>query len=477
MRAMPTELQHIAAFALAAAHMLIAAVVTAHVLLHKRDVGSAIGWIGLAWLSPFMGSALYAMFGINRVRRRATRLDKRRRRRGGGRAQTPIPRDDHLAPLEHAVRTLTGRRAEPDNRLTMLQCGDEAYPRMLAAIAGAKRSIALSSYILRADSAGDPFIEALSEAHGRGVQVRVLIDGIGSGYLYSGAYRRLRHGGVPAARFMHSLLPWRMPFVNLRSHKKILVVDGVHGFTGGLNIGAENVLATNPPFPVRDTHFAVEGPVVAQLMTAFAEDWQFTTGEHLEGDAWFPDIEPDAAAGEAVARVVTSGPDQDVEKIEYIVLQAIASARHQIRVMTPYFLPDERMITALELAAMRGVRVDIVLPAVGNHKLVDWATRAQIPPLLEARCHVWYNPPPFDHSKLLVIDGEWCLVGSSNWDMRSFRLNFELNVEVYHSGLARKLDALAKRHQGEAITLEALKKRSLPIRLRDAGARLMLPYL
>jgi cardiolipin synthase len=463
---------------LSAIHMALALAVTAHVLLHKRDVGASIGWIGLAWLSPFIGAALYVLLGINRVQRRASRLGGRRRRRDPHQAAAGLAEDDALAPLERTVHRITGRPALGGNGFEMLRCGDDAYPRMLAAIAAAKQSIALSSYILEDDATGRQFIAALAEARGRGAEVRVLIDGVGGGYLRSPAYHALRRAGVPAARFMHAAWPWRMPFLNLRTHKKILVVDGVAGFTGGLNIAAVNVIASDPKDPVRDTHFAVLGPVVGQLMAAFAEDWEFTTREKLAGERWFPKHEA-APKGkhDATARVITSGPDQDVEKIEYIVLQAIGCARKRVRVMTPYFLPDERLITALALAALRGLEVDIVLPERGNHRVLEWATRAQIGPLIEAGCRVWRNPPPFNHSKLLAVDGTWCLLGSANWDMRSFRLNFELNMEVYDSALARQLDREIRTHQGTRLTQEILDARTLPGRLRDAGARLMLPYL
>jgi len=460
---------------LAAAHLAVALVVTGHVLLSKRDVGASIGWIGIAWLSPFVGGFFYLIFGINRVVRRARRL---RPGPTGSLARAWLAsyqrRDDHLTPLDRAAHRLTRRPAETGNSVALLLQGDAAYPEMLQAIDAAQTSIALSSYILRADSAGNRFIEAVTAAQARGVAVRVLVDGVGSGYFNSPAFRALRRNGVPVARFLHSLLPWRMPFLNLRTHKKILCVDGRIGFTGGLNIGAENVLAEAPRHPVRDAHFRFEGPVVAQLVETFAEDWQFATREELDGPAWFPGLLP---VGDVTARVVTSGPDRDIEKIEMLVLQAIGCARQSVAIMTPYFLPDDRLVTALALASMRGIGVDIVLPERSNHPVMDWAIGAEIGPLLEAGCRIWRNPPPFEHSKLMTIDGAWCLIGSANWDTRSFRLNFELNVEIYDPALAARLDQLMAEKRGRRFGEKELARRPLPIRLRDAGARLLLPYL
>jgi cardiolipin synthase len=464
----------LATVALSVSHVALALAVTGHVLAHKRDPGSAVAWIGLAWLSPVVGSVLYVLLGINRVQRRARELS--RSATGGPLAAPPAApaRTGDLADLELAAYRITGRAAANGNAIEMLHNGDEAYPPMLAAIDAAAGSVALSSYIFRADAAGNEFIAALTGAHRRGVAVRVLIDGYGGGYVRSDAYRALRRAGVPAARFLHSMLPWRMPFLNLRTHRKLLAIDGTVAFAGGLNIGEENLARSRPRYPVHDTHFRFEGPIVAQLASAFAEQWSFATGEALSGAAWFP---PPRPAGPSVARAVTSGPDQDLEKIELLVLAAINAARRSVRIMTPYFLPDERVITALALAAMRGIEIDIVVPEHSNHPVIDCAMRAHVGPLLRAGCRIWLHEPPFDHSKLLAVDKEWCFVGSANFDTRSFTLNFEINAEVYCSLTASKVhDKILANRKGPLLE-QALARRPLPVRLRDSAARLWLPYL
>lgn len=471
---MPAQLVPFVAIALWIVHLALAVGVTLHVLSHNRNPGSAVSWIGLAWLSPVVGSVLYLLLGINRVKRRARSVAVATPDDAVIVASPGPPACQHLAGLELAARRISRRNVEPGNAIVMLANGDAAYPQMIAAIEGAAASVGLSSYIFRADHVGKEFIAALIAAKRRGVEVRVLIDGYGGGYLRSATYRELRRAGVPAARFMHSVLPWRMPFLNLRTHRKILCVDGRVAFTGGLNIGDENVVARNPRHTVLDTHFRVEGPVVAQLCEAFAGQWYFTSGETLAGAAWFPKLAP---VGDSLMRVVTSGPDQDLEKIEILILEAIGCARSSIQIMTPYFLPDDRIITALALAAMRGVVVDIVLPEHSNHPTVDWAMRAHIGPLLAAGCRIWTHLPPFDHSKLLAVDGIWCFVGSTNWDMRSFRLNFEINLEVYHSELVELVSAKITANQTRRIMPADLDRRSLPVRLRDNAAHLMLPYL
>lgn len=453
--------------------LVLAVWASAHALLRKRDVGAALGWIGLIWLVPLVGVGLYVLLGINRVRRRAERLRRPQRTRAKDRTTADKDAHDDLEALQRGVSRVSRRPLETGCHLDIYQDGDEAYPAMLAAIAGARHSIGMTSFIWRTDESGTRFIEALAAAKARGVDVRVIVDGIGGNWILSQAYRALRRRGVPCGRFLHSPLPWRMPLVNLRSHKKILVVDGVVGFTGGINVADENVLATHPRHPVQDTHFRVQGPVVAQLVDAFADDWAFVTGEEI-GERWF---RPTERGGHAKARVVTSGPDQDLEKIEFCVMQAIACARTSVYVMTPYFLPDERLLTALSLAAMRGVAVHVVMPRRSNHRFVDWAARQNIGTLLKDGVNVWLGPPPFRHSKIMVVDGEWSLIGSANWDMRSFRLNFELCMEVYDSTLAQTLQHFVTSHRGDPLTNKELKARSLPIRLRDAAVRLAMPYL
>ena len=210
---------------------------------------------------------------------------------------------------------------------------------------------------------------------------------------------------------MHSVLPWRMPFLNLRSHKKLLVVDGRIGFTGGLNISDQNILAERPKSPVADTHFRFEGPVVTQLLDVFAHDWSFATGENIEGEGWFPDPD-EASAGEILARVVTAGPDQDLEKIRSVLMEACACAQTSVKVMTPYFLPGAETVSALTLAALRGVRVDVIVPQRSDHRFVDLAMRAHIGPLIEAGVRFWLGPAPFNHSKLMVVDKRWSSTAS-----------------------------------------------------------------
>jgi len=454
-------------------HFVVAATVTTHALINKRDVPAAIGWIGLAWLTPVLGALLYLGFGVNRVKRRARRL------KGSVRNIAPPATGDALSvdPIERlkiAIGSITGQEIAIGKVKAVLNCGDQAYPQMLAAIDGAKFSVALSTYIFRVDEVGLQFIAALVGAHRRGVRTRILIDGFGGGFLRSSAYHKLRGQGVPVARFLHSALPWKMPFLDLRLHKKSLIVDGDCAFVGGLNIGAENLIETRPKAAVRDLHFRVEGTVVRQIQQEFEDDWSFTTREApIETGS----AREAVASGGVAARTIVAGPDQEVDQLVLVLLSAINSARRSIRIATPYFLPDDQLVTALQLAAFRGVETHLVFPSANNHLLVAWAAQTHIRPLLQAGCRLWRSPPPFDHSKLMTIDGEWSLIGSANWDMRSLRLNFELTVEFYDTALANELAAIIDARRAKPITLEEIDSRRFIVKLRDAAARLAMPYI
>ncbi|HVY07511.1 MAG TPA: phospholipase D-like domain-containing protein [Burkholderiales bacterium] len=462
-------------------HVALALVVSAHIVLTKPDVRAAIGWTGLVWLAPVIGSAVYAVFGINRLRRQAGQM--RRGRELSFEPVAPPPRQfdipDELAtamrPLARLVGTITGAPLTPGNTVELLANGDAAYPAMLAAIDGAQRSVALATYIFNRGVIADRFVEALSRAVARGVEVRVLIDSVGARYSRPSILPELRKQGINVARFLPTM-PWRHPYLNLRNHRKLMVVDGATGFCGGLNIQDACMLSLHPEHPVLDTHFRMCGPVVGHMMRALAFDWKFTTREELNGPAWFPDLAP---VGKVLARGIADGPDEDFETLLMTLLGALSQARHGIRIATPYFLPDPTLIDALRVAALRGVQVDILLPAKGNLRFVEWAATAQLSQIVKWGCRVYLSPPPFDHTKLFVVDDAWSLVGSTNWDPRSLRLNFEYAVECYSgelaTGIARGFDA--KVASARRVTVEELRNRSLPVKLRDGIVRLAQPYL
>jgi cardiolipin synthase len=457
-----------------------------HVLLRKRDTNAATGWMGLVWFSPLLGLCLYWLLGVNRIKRRArTKLATMK--------TTPLPELYGSVSLMQVTERLTEKQAglamlcklsgnvtrQPlmeGNRIVPLVNGDEAFPAMLAAIREARCFISLAAYIFNNDAWGKKFRQELGNAVGRGVAVRVLIDDVGARYSFPSIVGGLRRDGVQVARFIPTLLPWRFQYSNLRNHRKILVVDGSDGFTGGMNIGADNVLGDNPAHAVQDIHFRIQGPVLATLQNVFAQDWTFTTGEKLDGLACFKRQD---YCGECIARGISDGPDEDFDKLRLILLGALASARFSIRIATPYFLPSDDLVAGLCIAALRGVDVQILIPAKNNLRIVKWASTAGLAALITAGCHVYYTRPPFDHSKIVVVDDGWVLLGSANWDPRSFSLNFEFNVEFYDTHLAATMNELLdqKLIGSRHVTCESLQNRFFGEHLRDNFFRLFSPYL
>lgn len=460
--------------------------VALHVVLNKRDPRAALAWIAIVGFIPLLGAFLYYLVGINRITRRARRLRRRPRRPKplanalgdlpSGAAPALPTEIGYLSPLVRLVDRVTDLPLQSGNSVQPLHEGDQAYPEMLQAIEDAKSSVAVCMYIFTHDEVGLQFVSALARAVARGVAVRVLVDGVGAHFSWRSIVGALRDANVPVARFLPTWFPRHFAYANLRNHRKLMIVDGRVGFTGGMNITGNCWHARQPKHPIHDLQFRLRGPIVARMQEVFSEDWKFATGESLTGHCWFPPVEP---AGKLLARGIASGPDEDIEKVRLVMLGAIASARSSIRIVTPYFLPDAGLVSALTIASLRGVQVDILLPRQNDQLLVQWACAAQLGPVLEHGCRVWLVSPPFRHTKLMLVDRAWTLLGSANWDPRSLRLNFEFNVECYDPHLAGNLEKHLESDlvQAERLTLAKWNQRRLPIRLRDGIAALMSPLL
>ncbi len=459
-----------------------------HVVTRKRDEKAAVAWLGFIVFLPLIGALTYIVFGINRIHGRAETKGRRHppepeglaREQNLGRGLPAVP----LPELEQFVSRVVKAPLLFGNRFEVYERG-AAFKAMLGAMAEARRSVTLLTYIFGNDALGRRFQEALVAAQGRGLQVRVLIDAVGDRYSQPSMFRRLRAAGVRTAVFNPTTIPRSVTYANLRNHRKLMVLDGERAFTGGMNLRHGHAIEESPRYPVQDVHFSVRGPVVGSLQRVFANDWAFTTGEWLDEATFFhefgnvaPDVAPDVADG-CAARAIDDGPAETLGHLRWTLLGALACAQQRVRIATPYFLPDEGLLTALAMAARRGVEVDILLPEQGNLKLVQWASTALWWQVLEGGSRIFLTPPPFDHSKLMVVDGLWSLIGSANWDPRSLRLNFELNVEVYSGAFAQRIDAVLDRKQAaaRAVSLVDLVTRPRWIRLRDGLARLASPYL
>lgn len=463
------------------AHVAAAVAASSHILLTKESPRSTAGWLALAWMSPFLGALLYVVFGVNRVRRKAVKLKAEApaydRYKGESPDLSQFPDLASLAPLQRSIDKLCDHGIVGPSRFVPLVNGEAALPEMLAAIEHANVSIALETFIFDRDAWGLRFVKALGDARRRGVEIKLLIDGVGTYFSRPTVLRALRAEGVPFRRFLWSYNPLRMTLLNLRNHRKVLVVDGRIGFTGGMNIRGSFVQeAPGPRTAHEDLHAKIEGPLVADLMALFATDWAFETGELLDGDIWFPTLD---GVGDVYGRVIPDGPDEDIGKAEFAFLSALSTAQESAKIITPYFLPETPLMYGLAAAARRGVEVDVLVPWKSNHPWVDWAMRRDLPFLLEHGVRVWGQVGPFDHTKLMVVDDTWVCAGSANWDPRSLRLNFEMLVETYSRSLGAQAAQVfaAKKERSRPFEASALESRALWQRLRDGLARLFKPYL
>jgi cardiolipin synthase A/B len=464
-------------------HINVALLAIGHALLHKRTSQAALGWIATCILFPLAGPALYFFFGINRVFSRAKKLwdeslplqelPEKQKSLYVKQHNVTLPREfSELAAFFNAV---TDNALLPGNRVDALHDGEQAYPAMLEEIARAQECVYLSTYIFRADKSGNAFIDALAAAQARGVEVRVLIDGYGDLYYFPRGSARLKKRGLKVRRFLPFMLIPPSAYLNLRTHRKILAIDGRVAFVGGMNIGDHHLaaVATNPRRVV-DLHFRLTGPIVAQLEGVFLRDWAFTAREQLAPTAAAYD-----STGNAICRAVTDGPNEDVDKITLSLLSAVSAARRSVSIMTPYFLPPRELIGVLQAAALRGIDVNIILPARNNLFFVHRATRSMLWELLQHGVKVYYQPPPFVHSKLFLIDERYAQVGSANLDPRSLRLNFEIMIEIYDEGFAGQMSAHfdAVKRKSAQITLSDVDNRPLHTRLVDAAFWLFSPYM
>ncbi|WP_439271125.1 cardiolipin synthase [Pseudochrobactrum sp. HB0163] len=469
--------------------LVVGAIAAVHAAMTKDEVRAALGWVGVIMLSPIVGALVYAIAGVNRMRRSSLRSQR------AGMSDIELYHLSHYDASPDEVRTVSGRNfiamkrlgdvvsrcnLTSGNSLTVLQSGDIAYAAMLKAIREAQRSVLLETYIFDNDRIGRQFVAALGDAVKRGVQVRVLVDAVGARYSTPSIVGVLRHVNVRVEVFNGKLIMGlRLPYANLRTHRKMLIIDGALAFTGGMNIREAFTTEFAQEHAAQDTHFQLTGPVVTDLFHTASEDWRFTTDELLEGDAWAISP-PKQAAGEGLlVRAVPSGPDKSLETNHKIMMGAFSVAEKHIRIMSPYFLPDREFISALVTAARRGVMVDIVVPAQNNLVLVDMAMTAQFDQLLKDGCRIWRSKGAFNHSKLMCVDDVWAYAGSSNLDPRSLRLNFEIDLEIYDRPTAEAIAKRIDKHvaTGTLVNLADLKRRPFFRRLIERIVWLGSPYL
>ena len=429
-------------------HMVAFVAVTLHALKRRRNASATILWIFVAWSFPVLGALLYLSFGIDRVpnkgmkTRVANQLMMRQRnelhqdsssftawhythRTDLSGIQNPFVRQ-----LNHSIDGLNPEHPLLDgNRIEPLVCGNQAYPLMLQAIRSATDHIHMQSFIIARDDTGIQFLDALKAKAEDGVKVRLLFDTFGSTHAHlGGMFRKYRNIPNLEIRGWTQANPLKRQFqINLRNHRKNLVVDGKTAFFGGVNISSENTTA-NGHQAIRDYHFKAEGPFVHELQYSFLRDWFFMTDEPLGAllrPEYFPAMD---SIGPARARIIDSGPSAPPEMLGEAFFNAIVMAESQILIVTPYFVPTNDIIKALRSAARRGADIRIIVPEKNNHRYAGMATKALYEELLDSGARIFHRKPPFIHAKAMVVDDTIALVGTANLDVRSLELNYETTV-------------------------------------------------
>ncbi len=371
-----------------------------------------------------------------------------------------------------AMGNLLGPAIVGGNRVETLLNGDRIFPSMLEAIRGAKSTITFETYIYWSGDIGRAFAEALSERARDGVKVHVILDWLGSQKMDAASLDEMRQAGVEIRQY-HPLKWYHLHRMNNRTHRKLLVVDGRIGFTGGVGIADKWSGNAQDADHWRDTHYRLEGPAVAQMQAVFNDNWIKTTGNVLDGEAYVPQLKP---AGDQHAQVFQSSPDGGTESMHLMYLLAIWASTRSIDLSMAYFAPDEPALKALVAAARRGVKVRIILPGpITDAAVVQSSSRAKWGELLEEGAEIWQYQPTMYHCKVLVVDGLWTSVGSTNFDSRSFRLNDEANLNVYDKALAAQQlrDFEEDLKKSRRVTLEEWLARPWHEKVKEKAASLL----
>lgn len=460
------------------------------IFMERRDASTTWAWLLVLFFVPLLGFILYLIFGQNLSRKRLFDWDGVDKigiehlisgqieslRDEGFRFPDPVAEKNRDLIYLHLINNeavLT-----QDNRVGMFTDGKEKFKALLRDIERARDHIHLQYYIFRNDDLGKRLIRTLTQKAKEGVKVRVLYDDLGSRKLSKRAFRKMVEAGGEVEAFFPSAIPYINLRLNYRNHRKLGIIDGRIGYVGGFNVGDE-YLGLKKKFGYwRDTHLRVEGTAVHAMQTRFILDWNQATQDHLihYSDRYFPEDPP---VGKVAIQIVTSGPDSEGEQIKNGYIKMISSAKKSIYIQTPYFIPDNSVLDTLRIAALSGVDVRVMIPNKPDHIFVYWATYSYIGELLEAGAKVYIYENGFIHAKTIIVDEEIGSVGTANIDMRSFRLNFEVNAFIYHQPTALELSAIFRRdmEKSRELTWKQYQQRPLKIRFKESISRLLSPIL
>ncbi len=475
----------------AVADFLLVAGFMIWVLMSKPDSTSAVAWCLLIFFLHFIGVFLFLIFGYQHVRRPLARKRRHRAKyhdppKPGNYSdftardhQKRAVRTDENAGLAALAEKLGASPVTEGNQVDFYECGPPAFDAMVEAIGQAKHHIHLEFFIVHPDLLGQRIFDALVAKARAGVQVRFLYDAIGTRGLSSRFLAPLHEAGGQSCAFL-SISIWRRRLqVNMRNHRKILIVDGAVGFVGGLNIGDEYMGLSSCFGFWRDTHLRLRGPAVCDLQRVFVEDWDFSADERISDEDEPLYFKAQAEGGSYPVQIVDSGPDQDYKAIREVYFAAILKAKRRLWIATPYFVPDSGLLDALRLAAFSGIDVRILFQNKPDRWVPYFAARYYFPDIMAAGAKVYQYTKGMMHAKVVIIDDEFASVGTANLDNRSMFLNFEVTCLMYSPDAVRILAEMFDRDfdQSKMIDPEEFAKRSFAVRLAENACRLLSPVL
>lgn len=455
------------------------------ILLENRTPGKTITWLFILALLPLLGFVFYIVFGrktgllfhnkhipdnllVKRVRQQQAEL------KYGDLISIPSSKKDLKL-----VSLLLNSGLAPitvHNQVEILLNGGEKFQALFIALERASHHIHLSYFIFKDDEIGEDVLKILTRKVAEGVEVRVILDGMGSLSISGGLMRSMRKAGIQAEWFFPIRFPYLTSQLNLRYHRKIVVVDGRTGFMGGLNIGDEYLSRDSKLGFWRDTHLKLEGEAVHTLQSIFLNDWYFVTRQECNGACYFPktNIEQNLPI-----QILASGPDSNQTSILQGFFSAITMAKHKVYIETPYFIPDESLIMALKTAALSGLDVRLVVQGIPEHRLTYWAMNSYFEELLQAGVKIYKYMKGTLHAKILLIDNQLASVGSANMDLRSFLLDFEISAFIHDQSLTEQLKQNFELDLKESseVNLKELQGRSVIVRFKESSARLFSPLL
>lgn len=468
-------------------NMILAIIV---IFLERRDAGATWAWLLVLFFIPGLGFFLYLLLGQNLRKSKMFQWEDQKKigiaqmissqsfsiSTGQFPYRNDIVKKNHDLIYMHLINN--DAVLTQNNDVHIFTDGKEKFDALFEDIAHAKEHIHLQYYILKKDDIGKRLLNTLIAKAKEGVKVRVLYDDLGSRGMTKGFYKELRLAGGEVEIFFPSKLPMLNFKLNYRNHRKLAIFDGKIGYIGGFNVGDE-YLGLNPNFGYwRDTHLRIHGDAVHEIQTRFILDWN--QASHRNDISYSPDLFPEISSkGNTSMQIVSSGPDSEWEQIKNGYIKMISSAKKTVWIQTPYFIPDASLLDALRIASLSGVDVRIMIPNKPDHMFVYWATYSYVGELLNAKAKVYIYDNGFIHAKTIIVDNEISSVGTANIDVRSFKLNFEVNAFVYDQKKAHELTEsfIKDMELSRQLTLDQYQQRSLKIRFKESISRLLSPIL